>query len=213
MSRTWRREIDRRSGTEEREAEPDFRRRAETPDEITPEWAIARIEPHVDFVLSALIDEGTVQPEDKEQFMNVIRIRIWQAVEKFDPAKASILTFLTATVDREAKYVLRLVQRERNRRLACLRLDAIPDDSSALSDRCRSFRQWMFRYDLAVFRNMLRPAEREVLRLRTDGHTILEVTERTGIPRSTVSRYMKKLAEKAVLCGFVPGADDGLGRK
>ena len=113
MSRTWRREIDRRSGTEERAAEPDFRRRAETPDEITPEWAIARIEPHVDFVLSALIDEGTVQPEDKEQFMNVIRIRIWQAVEKFDPAKASILTFLTATVDREAKYVLRLVQRER----------------------------------------------------------------------------------------------------
>jgi RNA polymerase sigma-70 factor (ECF subfamily) len=122
--------------------------------------------------LQLLGDGGLAEDLVQETF-----VRLWRSAPRFDPARASVRTFLFTLARRAA------VDLWRRRRAVPLPLE--PESEAAVDDD--GFDALLLALDVRAALDQLTPKHREVLELHYDhGLTQQQIAEKLGVPLGTV---------------------------
>jgi len=224
MSKTWRRGDGERCGRPEAHGTGrvgiDYTRRSEQPEVITPEWAVGRMTPHVNYVLSQMIMNGEFLPRDKEDYASMINFRICQSLPgyKAEPRMgrgASIVHYLTNVVSHEVNHIRMRLSRQMRSALT-LPIMLLPEkdkaasgyvSAGAMSDGCRSVNELVFKMDVNDLRGMMTAAEAEVFDLRMRDMTREEIMAELRISKHAYLKTMASVRRKARRCGFIPPSE------
>jgi RNA polymerase sigma-70 factor (ECF subfamily) len=137
--------------------------------------------------LSQLLGDGGAA----EDVMQQVLLEAWQRGESFDPARASVLTWLmTIARSRAIDLLRRRVPEPHDPAMATALLDrdsAVEDHAEAIAAR------WQLTYLLST----LAPDHAELLRMRFQlDMSQSEIAEQTGIPLGTVKTRMVRALEQ-----------------
>ena len=227
MSKSWRgEERERRKGgarERRRNREIDYTRTSEQPDVITPEWALKRMEAHINFALERLIGQGEIGVDEKRDYAAMMRRDVVAAARNYEGGfvgpngkPASAAHYLTVVVDNAAHRIVSYNERMRTNPRT-LSLDAIctsdgePTESryaDLISDRCKSVRDVDLRLDVERLLLDLDPVSRKVLVLRLKGYSNTEIGDVLGCCRQNVElTHLPKIRKIARICGFIPPSE------
>ena len=202
-------------------------RRSKQPAVITPEWAVERLERHINYELERLISEGAIEPVEKADFASRLRRKIVCATPRYteEYAKrrgcgrgASAVHYFTVVVDNELRTIRAFLERRSVGRVEVPigqlpadeagKFGYVSQDSAEFSDECKNVRSLEFRMDLNTLVGMLKPTEHTVLRMLLEGYTQEEIGDRIGCTASNIRKtHIPGIRRKARLCGFIPPSE------
>ena len=227
MSKTWRKDERRRAGRRcgrEAGGAVDYTRRSESPERVTAEWAVGRMDEHILYELERLVDEGMIIVAEKEDYRSRIRRRIVKAFAAYEDEKCllargsragSPVHYFTVVVDNEIRKIRTFCERM-CRNAVEMPIAFLPCEEAsrygyvsaeALGDRCRCVRDLEFAMDVNELRGMMKPLELEIFDLRLREMTQEEISDLLGISRYRMMRIMGQIRAKARKCGFVPPSE------
>lgn len=126
--------------------------------------------------------------EEYEEFVQLGRIGLWKAYEKHDPAKAAFSTNAWHHIRWEIMRHLNSKQVKSYTKDVCLCLQL--DDSTPVVDNSCTENLWEYLPD------SLSDRERQVIQLRLDGHTFVDIGKRMGYSRGWANITYKAALEK-----------------
>ena len=138
------------------------------------------------YLVNVLGDRGTAEDVHQQVFLEV-----WQRAPAYDPARASILTWImTIARSRAVDQLRRRVPEPHDPSGSQMMALAVDDDPERSPDAL------VERWQVAHLLGRLRPEEAELLRMRFyEELSQTEIAERTGIPLGTVKMRMVSALE------------------
>ena len=207
---------------------PDWERKVEQPEVVTYDWALGKLDSHIELWLETMISCGMIALADKYEWKGLVQRRVMHAVDLYDPTRigengrtASALNYITCAVENTFANIAETINRKARTEVPISSLpgseaDAagmISEEDERLSDGCRGIKRLWLRMDVAVLSRMLTPRERHVVRRRIEGATNVEIADELYILRQTVERtILPKIQDKARKCGFFPRYETEMGR-
>jgi RNA polymerase sigma factor (sigma-70 family) len=141
---------------------------------------------------AAAVVSGVIPMADREDFEQEGLTACWRALPHFDPARASLRTFIERVISARLASVIRSVRR------APL---FTPIKSAATMHAAGSVSDYVLNADLERLLTMLCHADRQLALLLVD-HSPAEVGRLLGMPRSTVHDRIVRLRRCFVGAGF-----------
>ncbi len=208
MGKTYRRDDERRKHTRE-----DVQ-----PEHITPEWALERMEPAVDYAVRTLVDSGIIEADEMEDCAQEIRVRVARAAGMYDKERlgltgrrASAVHYLTVVIESTRKNIIRAAVRyARSAKMVSLDENGegdvgTPGESACLSDISRSFRELEWNMDMATLRELMSPRECAAFDMMIEGHAATSIMDEIGVYGGSFYRHViEPLRCLLGKCGYAP---------
>ncbi len=190
----------------------------EQPQRITPEWALERMEPAVDYAVNMLVDTGSIRPDEMDDCAQEIRLRIVKAAGKYDKErlgatgrKASAVHYFRVVIDSTIKNIVRASVTYAND-VKKVQIDETDEggikpqgEYVRLSDEAKSIRELEWNMDMETLRELMTPRQRAAFNLMGDGHTAEFAMDEVGVFGGSFYRNiihpMRKILRK---CGYAP---------
>jgi RNA polymerase sigma factor (sigma-70 family) len=147
---------------------------------------------------AAAVTSGRVPVQEREDLEQEALLRVWQALPRYDAARASLATFIERVVASKVASLLRS-----RRRLAIFELPTGTQPSSADGIPAVEFRT-----DVERILAMLGPSDRRLALLLTE-HGPGEACRILGVARSTVYCRIRRLRAAFLAAGYGPSSRRG----
>ena len=161
-------------------------------DRLDPEVSNSDIEKHMGLVVLIAKSFNPQDEEQLEEFIQMGRIAVWKALQKYDPSRAKLSTMMWYYIKWE---ILRFLKKGRKGKCA---KDGFKefylDDSLYLDNNKVVLNQNSEFWELLP--ECLTNNEKSVINLRLKGHTFLEIGQQLGYSRGWANNTYKKAIDK-----------------
>jgi RNA polymerase sigma-70 factor (ECF subfamily) len=147
---------------------------------------------------AAAVASGRVPVQDREDLEQEVLLRLWQALPRYDAARASLATFIERVVASKVASLLRSRRREAVYELLAGTQLSSADGIPAVE----------FRADLERLLASLEPSDRRLALVLTE-HTPSQASRILGVARSTVYSRMQRLRAAFLSAGYGPSSCRG----
>ena len=150
-------------------------------DNITTEQLASLMEENMGLVVLLANAFKPKNQQELDEFMQLGRIGLWKAIKKYDPKKAKLSTLIWHSVRWE---ILRHLDKEKNRK------GFLPINDAICGDVDKSHNFW------EIMPDTLNEKESEVIQLRLEGHTFMDIGKRLGYSRGWANNIFKTAINK-----------------